>query len=178
MTLNDCLIYLLCYLEFSIYFPKDNNWSLTCRRLMIQQNCTIKQPSNVDRFKFFTRFRRTFLEKYERALGSSSWAKQFPLNYENTRKAIKDLFLEVAQELTAKTASSASGSSKSASGNEGKVSTGKNKNYKPEILDNLKRMGWNLTPVNDRGDCLFQSLGIFLKIKVFSQVLIQMLIRL
>ena len=28
MTLNDCLIYLLCYLEFSIYFPKDNKWSL------------------------------------------------------------------------------------------------------------------------------------------------------
>ena len=166
MTLNDCLIYLLCYLEFSIYFPKDNNWSLTVQKINDPiESITIKQPSNVDRFKFFTTFRRTFLEKYERALGSSSWAKQFPLNYENTRKAIKDLFLEVAQELTAKTASSASGSSKSASGNDGKVATGKDKNYKPEILDNLKRMGWNLTPVNDRGDCLFQSLGIFLKNK-------------
>ena len=96
MTLNDCLIYLLCYLEFSIYFPKDNNWSLTVQKINDPiESVTIKQPSNVDRFKFFTTFRRTFLEKYERALGSSSWAKQFPLNYENTRKAIKDLFLEV-----------------------------------------------------------------------------------
>jgi len=166
MTLNDCLIYLLCYLEFSIYFPKDNNWSLTMQKIDDPvESVTIKQPSNVDRFKFFTRFRRTFLEKYERALLSSAWAKQFPLNYEVTRKAIKDLFLMVALELTAKSSSSASGSSKSASGNEGKVATGKVKNYKREILDNLKRMGWNLTPVNERGDCLFQSLGIFLKNK-------------
>lgn len=176
MTLNDCLIYLLCYLEFSIYFPKDNKWSLTVQKINDPiESVTIKQPSNVDRFKFFTRFRRTFLEKYVLALDSKPWANQFPLDYENARKGIKDLFLEVAQELTAKTASSASGSSKSgdtgssksASGNERKVATGKNKNknYKQEILDNLKRMGWNLTPVNDRGDCLFQSLGIFLKNK-------------
>ena len=166
MTLNDCLIYLLCYLEFSTYFPKDNNWSLTMQKIDDPvESVTITQPSNVDRFKFFTRFRRTFLEKYERALRSSSWAKQFPINYEDTRKAIKDLFLMVALELTPKSASSSTGSSKSATSNEGKVATGKNKNYKPEILDNLKRMGWNLTSVNDRGDCLFQSLGIFLKNK-------------
>ena len=77
MTLNDCLIYLLCYLEFSIYFPKDNNWSLTVQKINDPiESVTIKQPSNVDRFKFFTTFRRTFLEKYERALGSSSRAKQ------------------------------------------------------------------------------------------------------
>ena len=169
MTLNDCLIYLLCYLEFSIYFPKDNKWSLTMQKIQDPtETVTIKQPSNVDRFKFFTRFRRTFLEKYERALRStSSWANQFPLDYENTRKAIKDLFLDVALKLTPKSSTSTNGSSKSASGNEGKVATGKNKNknYKPEILDNLKRLGWNLTPVNARGDCLFQSLGIFLNKK-------------
>ena len=173
MTLNDCLIYLLCYLEFSIYFPKDNKWSLTMQKIKDPtETVTIKQPSNVDRFKFFTRFRRTFLEKYERALRStSSWANQFPLDYENTRNAIKDLFLEVALKLTPKSSTSTNGSSKSATGssktnspgNERKVARGKNKKYyKQEILDNLKRMGWNLTPVNDRGDCLFQSLGIFL----------------
>ena len=55
MTLNDCLIYLLCYLEFSIYFPKDNNWSLTIQKINDPiESVTIKQPSNVDRFKFFT----------------------------------------------------------------------------------------------------------------------------